>query len=234
MAVAPPTIAVVIPTLNEAQCIADTLQQALAHAFDEYVVVDGGSTDGTPEIVRALPAAHPTTCLLSTAGRAVQMNTGAAAVRSDVVLFLHADTRLPTDARRAIQTAMQDPACVGGRFDVQFDRHTLVSRTISALMNRRSRWTGMMTGDQAMFVRTVRFGEVGGFATIPLMEDLDLSRRLKRLGPIAALRARVTTSYRRWERDGPIRTIVRMWALRFAYWLGVTPATLARHYRPVR
>ena len=116
----------------------------------------------------------------------------------------------------------------------RFDRDTLLSRTIARLMNLRSRWTGMMTGDQALFVRTSTFRTLGGFAAIPLMEDLELSRRLKRAGTVAALRIQVVTSYRRWAHCGPIRTIVRMWGLRLLYWLGVSPHRLARYYRPVR
>ncbi len=240
MSGAPPTIAVVIPTLNEAAVLAETLAVTRALGFHECLVVDGGSTDGTMDLVRALGrrpdggAGCPLRLVASPAGRACQMNAGADATDADVLLFLHADTRLPDDARQAIADALADPRCVAGRFDVQFNRRTILSRIIAELMNHRSRWTGMMTGDQAIFVRAWAFRRLGGYAPIPLMEDVDLSRRLKPLGTIAALRTRVTTSYRRWERHGPLRTIVRMWTLRFLYWLGVDPHTLVRFYQPVR
>lgn len=228
------TIAVVIPTLNEAARIAEILTHTRHLGFDDYVVVDGGSTDDTVAVAQQLPAQPPVRVMSSQPGRAIQMNIGAAAVTCDVLLFLHADTRLPADARHAVLSALADPHCVGGRFDVAFDRRTYLSRTIAGLMNLRSRLTGMMTGDQAMFVRTETFRRLGGFAELPLMEDLDFSRRLAPLGRIAALRTRVTTSYRRWEQQGPIRTILRMWALRLLYWAGVSPHTLAQHYRLVR
>lgn len=230
----PSTIAVIIPTLNEARRLADTLAQVTPLAFDEYVVVDGGSTDGTTDLAHRLALPEHLRVLAAPAGRARQMNVGAEASHSDALLFLHADTRLPADARQCILRTLSDRTYVGGRFDVQFDRRTPLARTIAALMNTRSRLTGMMTGDQAIFVRADVFRAIGGYADIPLMEDLDLSRRLKHQGRLAALRSRVTTSYRRWEHRGPLRTILRMWGLRFLYWAGISPHTLARYYDPVR
>ena len=234
------TISVVMPVLNEAQALAVTLRHTLSLGFDELILVDGGSTDGTIELAQAVATSSPRhspcsmTIITAPAGRADQMNAGAAVAQGDILLFLHADTLLPNDARLEITNALADPAVVAGRFDVRFDRDTLLSRTIARLMNLRSRWTGMMTGDQALFVRTSTFRTLGGFAAIPLMEDLELSRRLKRAGTVAALRIQVVTSYRRWAHCGPIRTIVRMWGLRLLYWLGVSPHRLARYYRPVR
>jgi rSAM/selenodomain-associated transferase 2 len=162
------------------------------------------------------------------------MNQGASAVSSDVLLFLHADTRLPDDAKRAIQNALADPSCIGGRFDVQFDRRSVWGSMISRLMNLRSRHSGIATGDQAIFVRTEVFRRLGGYEEIPVMEDIAFTRRLKRVGRLASLRAKVTTSYRRWERRGPVRTILLMWMLRLLYWFGVSPTRLARFYATVR
>lgn len=235
------TITVVMPVLNEAQALATILPHTLSLGFDEMIIVDGGSTDGTVEQARMAVAARsphhsPVSLAVITApaGRAGQMNAGAAAAQGEVLLFLHADTRLPSAGRLELTKALADPDVVAGRFDVRFDRDTLLSRAIARLMNLRSRWTGMMTGDQALFVRTRTFRGLGGFAAIPLMEDVELSRRLKRAGKVAALHAQVVTSYRRWTHCGPIRTIVRMWGLRLLYWLGVSPHWLARYYRPVR
>ncbi|MFM8551172.1 MAG: TIGR04283 family arsenosugar biosynthesis glycosyltransferase [Nitrospiraceae bacterium] len=226
------TVTVVIPTLNEEQALPQTLAQTLALAFDEVLVVDGGSNDRTCQIVSSFnPSA---TLLTSRPGRAVQMNAGAAAGRGDVLLFLHADTRLPENAKHAIVGALQEPDCPGGRFDLRFDRDCPLSRLIAFMINLRSRVSGIATGDQAIFVRRSVFERMGGFAPIPLMEDIDLTRRLNRMGPIACLRARVVTSFRRWEARGPIRTILLMWLLRFLYWTGVSPHTLSHWYSHAR
>jgi rSAM/selenodomain-associated transferase 2 len=162
------------------------------------------------------------------------MNEGVKASHGEILLFLHADTRLPSTAKQDIEAAMQNSQVVGGRFDVGFDRHTTWSTVISAMMNRRSRWSGIATGDQAIFVRRWVFEQLGGFADIPLMEDIDFSRRLKRMGQIAPLRSRVVTSYRRWETHGPIRTILLMSTLRFLFWAGVSPQRLQQFYTIVR
>lgn len=244
------TIAVIIPTLNEEQALPDTLASVARLGFDEMLVVDGGSSDRTQEIARdllarcsmfdvqSLPNLEPRTSnlrlLTSPAGRAKQMNAGAAVARSDVLLFLHADTRLPDDARQAIERALADPACVGGRFDVRFERDRGLAWLIARLISLRSRWSGIATGDQALFVRRATFERLGGFADLPIMEDVDFTRRLKRAGQVAALRARIVTSYRRWEQCGAVRTIVLMWALRFLYWIGIHPSTLHRFYIVVR
>jgi rSAM/selenodomain-associated transferase 2 len=162
------------------------------------------------------------------------MNEGAKASRGDVLLFLHADTRLPELAGQLIGSAFDDPTVVGGRFDVRFDSSSTWSRIISTFMNRRSRLTGIVTGDHALFVRRQVFEQLGGFADIPLMEDIDFSRRLKRAGRIAALKDTVTTSFRRWETQGPLKTILLMWTLRFLYWVGVSPNRLQHFYATVR
>jgi GT2 family glycosyltransferase len=149
-------------------------------------------------------------------------------------MFLHADTHLPHNAKQVVEQAMVDTQCVGGRFDVRFPRDSGYAWVVSRLMNLRSRVSGISSGDQTMFVRRSVFEKMGGFADIPLMEDIEFSRRLKRIGTVAALKDTVTTSFRRWERHGPLRTIVRMWILRLLYWLGWDPHRLQHYYDPIR
>jgi rSAM/selenodomain-associated transferase 2 len=158
------------------------------------------------------------------------MNAGARLASGDALLFLHADTRLPAGAAEAIDAALADPGVVAGRFDVRFDNPAPAFRMIGALMNLRSRWSGISTGDQGIFVRRPTFEALGGFPEIPLMEDVALTRRLKRAGRIASLRLRVTTAARKWEREGIARTIALMWALRLLYACGMSPARLHRWY----
>jgi rSAM/selenodomain-associated transferase 2 len=233
-------ISVIIPTLNEERTIMTTLAHTAALGFDELIVVDGGSLDQTPVLVESYrrrtqsPAQSPVRLVTAPGGRARQMNEGAKASRGEILLFLHADTQLPGDAKTIIDTTLADQRMVGGRFDVRFDRPSMWGTIISRLMNWRSRLSGIATGDQALFVRRPVFEQMGGFADMPLMEDIDFSRRLKRKGATAALTATVTTSFRRWERHGPLRTILLMWALRFLYWIGISPSHLLEWYKAVR
>jgi len=221
-------LAIVIPALDEAANLARLLPD-LARDCPEaaIVVVDGGSHDDTPAAVARQPGAR---LLASARGRALQMNHGAREAGGDTLLFLHADTRLPEGAAGAIEAALAEPGVVSGRFDVRFDNEGALFRTIAWFMNARSRASGICTGDQAIFVRRADFEAIGGYPEIPLMEDIELSRRLKRRGRVRALRLRVTTSARKWEREGPLRTIGLMWALRFLHFCGVAPARLHRWY----
>jgi rSAM/selenodomain-associated transferase 2 len=222
-----PALCIVMPVLDEAETLVQRLLalQALRERGACVVVVDGGSQDNTLAIARA----HADLALLAPRGRAAQMNAGAAACRADVLLFLHADTALPDNADQLVQRAMAGPH-LWGRFDVHIDSPRPVLRLVSTLMNLRSRWTGIATGDQALFVRHALFRQIGGFPALPLMEDIAISRALKPMGRPACLKARVTTSARRWERHGVWRTIFLMWRLRAAYFLGADPRALAIQY----
>jgi rSAM/selenodomain-associated transferase 2 len=221
-------LSIVIPALNESVNLARNLPRLVTREPDaEVVVVDGGSEDDSRETVVRVPSVQ---WLVSARGRARQMNAGARATQGDVLIFLHAYTVLPDGAGAAIREALLDPAVVGGRFDVRLDSPRLLLAVVGWMMNQRSRLTGISTGDQAIFVRRAVFDAVGGFADIPLMEDIDFTRRLKRRGRMAALRLRVTTSARKWQREGVVRTIVLMWTLRLLYALGVSPARLHRWY----
>jgi len=220
-------ISIVIPVLNEAQTLVGCLDglQAYRAQGHEVIVVDGGSHDGTPALAR--PRADHV--LVSAPGRARQMGQGARIAQGDVLLFLHADTRLPDAACDTILSALQT-AARWGRFDVRLSGSAPALRLIEFMINLRSRWTRIATGDQAMFVTRELFHAAGGFDDIPLMEDIALSRRLKKLAPAACLRQRVVTSSRRWEEHGVLKTVLLMWRLRLAYWLGADPARLVRQY----
>lgn len=220
-------LSIVIPCLDEAAGILATLQslQPLRRNGHEVIIVDAGG-DGTREI--AGPFADRV--LRAPRGRAVQMNRGATVATGDVLLFLHADTQLPPSAERSISEGLAASGRAWGRFDVRLSGRQPTLRVVEALINWRSRLTGIATGDQAIFVTCGRFAGIGGFPEIPLMEDVALSRALKRWGPPLCLRDRVTTSSRRWERHGVVRTVLLMWWLRLRYWLGADPADLARSY----
>ena len=217
-----------MPVLDEAAHIQATLAALapLRARGAEVIVVDGGSTDAT--VALAAPLAD--VLLAAPRGRARQMNAGAARAHGDVLLFLHADTVLPPGADGLVQRALAAGAG-WGRFDVRITGKSRLLRLVAALMNVRSRCTGIATGDQAMFVRRDLLMQVGGFPDQPLMEDIALSRRLRAVGRPACLRARATTSGRRWESRGVWRTVFLMWRLRWRYWRGESADALARAYR---
>lgn len=221
-------IAVVVPMLNERLALPELLEHLLALKRQgvEILLVDGGSLDGSAAFARAL--GFPV--LDSVRGRARQMNAGARATVGDALLFLHADTRLVAQGLAQLQEAL-GRGVVWGRFDVCIDGNSPWLRLIATLMNLRSRWSGIATGDQAIFVTRAAFDSVGGFPDQPLMEDIELSKRLKRLAKPVCLRGPAVTSGRRWETRGVWRTIVLMWRLRWAYWLGASAEALAERYR---
>lgn len=219
-----PALSIILPTLNEAGGITAALR-ALQPLAAEVIVVDGGSEDATADIAREFA----NQVIVAPRGRARQMNAGAALARGDVLLFLHADTRLPVDAEGLVRAAIAAGAD-WGRFDVRIDGQSPWLPLVAALMNRRSRLTGIATGDQAMFVRRALFMALGGFPDQPLMEDIELSRRLKARARPACLRERVLTSGRRWERHGVLRTVLLMWSLRLRYFFGASPRALAKAY----
>ena len=221
-------LAVIVPVLNEATGIVGALQALapLRAQGHELIVVDGGSSDNTV----ALSRPHADRVVDSPQGRARQMNAGAALASGDVLLFLHADTQLPSGAATLLQHAVAQGAA-WGRFDVRIEGRSAWFPVIARCMNGRSRLTGIATGDQAMFVRRDVFQRVGGFPDQPLMEDIELSRQLRAIAQPACLRACVRTSGRRWESHGVWRTILLMWQLRWRYWRGVPADQLAKAYR---
>jgi len=220
-------LSIIVPVWNEAAGIETALRRLAPQRASgaEVIVVDGGSSDGTA--ARARPLADQV--VESARGRAVQMNTGADHARGSALLFLHADTVLPAAAGELIMAALAEHPW--GRFDVRLDGAHPILPVVAALMNLRSRLTGIATGDQAIFMRRETFAALGGFAALPLMEDIECCKRLKRIGAPANLRARVVTSGRRWEKFGVWRTIFLMWRLRLAYFCGADPDALARLYQ---
>ncbi len=224
-----PLLSIIIPVLNEND-ILTTLVDSLAcyRQCDnaEVIFVDGGSTDGT---VACLDS-EQLYCITSACGRATQMNAGAAQASGSIVLFLHADTRLPFIRPEHLLQRMQQTKCKWGRFDISISGNGPWFPVISWAMNLRSRLTGVATGDQALFIEKQCFKQLRGFALQPLMEDIEISKRLRQISRPLCLKKRVITSGRRWQQGGVIKTILLMWRLRLAYWLGQNPEHLARLY----
>lgn len=222
-----PTLSIIIPVLNEAAGIVDVLQslQGFRTQGAEIIVADGASGDATVQL--ALHLADQV--ITAPQGRASQMNVGAAIARAPLLLFLHADTRLPVEAIPLVAQAIAQGA-LWGRFDVVISGSANGLGLIATMMNWRSRLSGIATGDQAIFVRRDVFSQIGGFPNQPLMEDISFSRRMKQLGRPACLAEKVITSGRRWEKHGVLRTILLMWSLRLRFFCGANPADLAREY----
>lgn len=223
------TLSIIVPVLNEAPTLPILLAQLLPlsrHGCD-VLFVDGGSTDNSVAMIEFAGF----TVVNSLPGRARQMNAGAAQANGKTLLFLHADTELPTSAVECVHQALNGGWHHWGRFDVCIKGQHWMLRVVGHMMNLRSRWTGIATGDQAIFVNRAVFDAVGGFPDQPLMEDIELSKRLRSVSRPACIRRRVTTSGRRWETRGVWHTIFLMWRLRWNHWRGVPIDLLARAYR---
>lgn len=220
-------VSIIIPVLNEAEVISNTLQllQPLRAQGHELIIVDGGSTDETLSLVG--PLADVVTH--SEKGRALQMNAGAAIARGNIFWFLHADTLVAEDSLALLSNA-QSSGYDWGRFNVRLSGQQVLLRIVERMMNLRSCLTGIATGDQGLFMTRDTFDEVGGFPLIPLMEDIEISKQLKKIGRPACIKAVLVTSSRRWEKNGILRTIWLMWRLRLLYWLGVPAESLKRHW----
>ncbi len=222
-----PALSIIVPILNEIELLPELMAhlQQWQRKGCEVLLVDGGSCDGSAEVAKAVGfAVQHAPC-----GRAQQMNAGAAYTEGAVLVFLHADTRLPSDAQERILGALNDH--YWGRFDVQLSGDHWMLRVISFFMNCRSRLTGIATGDQAIFIHRSTFKAIGGFPVQPLMEDIELSKRLRRCGRPKCIRSHVISSGRRWLTRGVWPTIWLMWRLRWAYWRGESAETLARLYQ---
>jgi len=218
---------IVIPTLNEEVEIQVCLMQLQGFRAKgiEVIVADGGSIDRIPQLVEGLCDQF----ILARRERAVQMNAGARRARGEMIFFLHVDTRLPENFSEII-TSIETDTFNWGRFDIKLSGQRWLFRVIEAMVNIRSRLTGIATGDQVIFMTQKIYRAVDGFPEIALMEDIAMSRRLKSISPPLCLRQKVTTSSRRWEKNGIMTTIIKMWWLRFAYFIGVNPEKLAAQY----
>lgn len=225
-------LSIVVPALDEAAGIGRSLAllAPLRARGCEVIVVDGGSRDGT--MLLAAPLADRV--LVASRGRARQMNAGASVARGEVLLFLHADSEPPPDADRLIGEGLARSGRAWGRFDARLSGSRPPLRIVERAMNWRSRATGICTGDQGIFVRRDVFERIGGYPPIALMEDVALSRELRRVSPPLCLAAPLLTSSRRWERNGVLRTVLTMWRLRLMYFLGADPARLAQDYERER
>lgn len=220
-------ISIIIPVLNEEISLSHIAShlQSIRQQGHEIIIVDGGSTDNTLAIASEITDL----VVVSNAGRALQMNSGAEIASGEVLLFLHADTLLPEKAAQIIVAAYQNKDC-WGRFDVRLSGNRYIYRLIESLINLRSCLSSVATGDQAIFIETKLFNRVGGFPEIALMEDVEISKRLKKIVKPVCVKQKVLTSSRRWENNGVISTVLLMWKLRLYYFFGVSPEKLRQLY----
>ncbi len=222
------TLSIIIPTLNEEQTIATTLERLDISANDvEVIIVDGQSTDKTKKLLQH----YNVKVLDSSRGRSSQMNIGANAAQGEILLFLHADTYLPPDYQVKIESSLSRRDKCWGYFDIRLDGHGLIFRIIEKMINLRTAITCIASGDQAIFIRRSTFKQIGGFADIALMEDIAISHRLKHLSRPSRITSPAVTSSRRWNEHGIIRTILLMWSLRLSYYIGIDPGRLKTRYK---
>jgi rSAM/selenodomain-associated transferase 2 len=230
-----PTISIIIPVLNEAATIEETLTRVEKASDIEVIVVDGGSRDETVAIANHLSKTRapslPIRVISAAAGRASQMNAGAAAATSDILLFLHADTHLPTGFETLVRQALQNPGTIAGAFELRIDGQLRGLRLVEKMVNVRSRFFSMPYGDQAIFLKATIFHEIGGFPNLPIMEDFELIRHLKHQGRIVIVSAPVLTSGRRWQKLGVVKTTLINQVIIIGYFLGISPSKLVIWYR---
>ncbi|MEH1976754.1 MAG: TIGR04283 family arsenosugar biosynthesis glycosyltransferase [Nostoc sp.] len=220
-------ISIIIPAINEAGNIKKAIATTRANLNIEVIVVDGGSSDDTVAIAQSLNVK----VISSSPGRAVQMNAGAVAASGEILLFLHADTRLPTGFDEMIRTALQQPGTVAGAFKLRIDASRLSLRWVEWGVNVRSHFYQMPYGDQAIFLTKEIFQQIGGFSELPIMEDFELMRRLKRIGRVVIIPTPVVTSARRWLQKGVLKTTLLNQIVIIAYLLGVSPERICSWYR---
>ena len=220
-------ISIIIPALNEEDSIKPLLQQLqkIREQGHEVIVVDGGSADKTVSLSELLADK----VIASSAGRAIQMNKGASGSKNDILWFLHADSLIPEDAIKHIQQALNNKPW--GRFNIHLSGKNIVFRIIGSMMNLRSCLTGMVTGDQGIFIDKLLFNKTGGFPNIPLMEDIAMSKNLNKRSRPACVKVKLITSGRRWEKNGILSTVFLMWKLRFLFWIGVSADKIALQYK---
>jgi len=226
-------LTVIVPILNEKEQLPALVAQLDELAAEQLVFVDGGSTDGSVQWLQQHWESPNKQLVCSCAGRAKQMNLGASYALHDIILFLHADTQLPENAKQAVCAACVTPLS-WGRFDVRFNSSSVAMGVIAFFMNWRSRLTAVATGDQAIFMHQQLFDHVGGFDDIAFMEDVAMSKKLRKLAKPIALKDKAVTSARRWQQSGVARTVFKMWYYRLAYFLGMSPERLSRGYRNIR
>lgn len=218
------SISVIIPALNEERYLEDTLK-SIGQGV-EIIIVDGGSSDATIEIAMRFTEK----IILSEKGRGAQMDRGAREAAGSLLLFLHADTRLPHGWKGRVEDILKDAKVIGGGFKLKIDSRKFSLRLIEVIANLRSKHLGLIYGDQAIFVRKNDFLAVGGFLGLPLMEDVDLVKRLKKKGRMVLLNAHISTSSRKWDKSGFLRTTLRNWIFLILYYIGVSPERLYRRY----